>query len=113
VLRAITREPDSLEAWITEVGRVRGEDNRLDAAVDEVLTELADLADAEFRARRIAARMAVCLQGALLLKDGDPSVADAFSASRLGGDWAGAFGTLPPGLSLGAIVERATPRLGA
>ena len=109
VLRALGREPESLNAWITEVGAARGEDHRLDAAVEDVLTELADLTDAEHHARRITARMAVCLQGALLVRHGDPAVADAFCASRLGGDWAGTFGTLPRGLDLAGIVTRTTP----
>jgi putative acyl-CoA dehydrogenase len=113
VLRALAREPESLDAWITEVGAVRGEDARLDAAVDDVLTELADLTDVEVRARRIAARMATTLQGATLLRHGDPAVADAFCASRLGGDWGGTFGTLPRGLDLAGIVARATPELAA
>ena len=111
VLRALGREPESLNAWITEVGAARGEDHRLDAAVEDVLTELADLSDAEHRARRITARMAVCLQGALLVRHGDPAVADAFCASRLAGDWAGTFGTLPRGLDLVGIVARTTPHL--
>lgn len=111
VLRALSREPESLDAWLTEVGSVRGEDARLDTAVNEVLTELADLSDVELRARHIAAKMAMCLQGALLLRDGNPTVADAFCASRLGGDWGGTFGTLPRGLDLAAIVERTTPHL--
>jgi hypothetical protein len=38
-------------------------------------------------------------------------VTDAFCASRLAGDWGWALGTLPPGLALDAIVERATPVL--
>ncbi len=111
VIRAISREPESLEAWLSEVGSVRGEDPRLDTAVNDVLADLADLTDVESRARRIAARMAMCLQGAVLLRHGHPAVADAFCASRLAGDWAGTFGTLPSGLDLTAIVERATPRL--
>jgi putative acyl-CoA dehydrogenase len=40
------------------------------------------------------------------------AVADAFCASRLAGDWGWALGTLPPGLALDAIVERATPKVG-
>ncbi len=111
VLRALAREPESLDAWITEMAGVRGEDARLDTAVDGVLTELADLTDVEVRARRIAASMATCLQAAVLLKHGDPSVADAFCASRLAGDWGGTFGTLPRGLDLAGIVARTTPHL--
>jgi len=112
VLRALGREPESLDAWIIEVGAVRGEDPRLDATVDAVLIELADLSDIETRARRIAGRMATALQGALLLRHGDPAVADAFCASRLGGDWGGTFGTLPRGLDLAGIVARTTPSAG-
>ena len=111
VLRALEREPESLNAWITEVGAARGEDHRLDTAVEDVLTQLADLTDAEHHARRITARMAVCLQGALLVRHGDPAVADAFCASRLAGDWAGTFGTLPRGLDLAGIVARTTPHI--
>lgn len=111
VIRALSREPESLEAWITEVGSVRGEDRRLDAAINSVLTELSDLSDIEYRARRIAATMATCLQGSALLKIGDPTVADAFCASRLGGDWGGTFGTLPRGVDMAAIVKRTTPHL--
>ncbi len=106
VLRALAREPHVLDAWITEVGAARGADARLDRAVTEVLNELADVEDAEFRARRIASRMAVCLQASLLLRHGDPHVADAFCASRLAGDWAGTFGTLPRGLDLAGIARR-------
>ncbi|MFT4188963.1 MAG: acyl-CoA dehydrogenase family protein [Aeromicrobium sp.] len=109
VLRALQREPASLDAWLTEVGLVRGLDARLDAAVTEVLDDLADLDGIEWRARRIASRMAVVLQASLLIRHGHPSVADAFCASRLGGDWAGVFGTLPRGLDLSTIVQRTTP----
>ncbi|HET9292374.1 MAG TPA: DNA alkylation response protein, partial [Actinomycetes bacterium] len=57
-------------------------------------------------------RLGVLLQGALLVRFGHPAVADAFCASRLAGDHGAALGTLPPGLDLAAIVERATPKVG-
>jgi putative acyl-CoA dehydrogenase len=50
--------------------------------------------------------MALALQGSLLVRYGDPAVADAFCASRLEGDWGRAFGTLPAGTDFAAIVER-------
>jgi putative acyl-CoA dehydrogenase len=108
VLRALQREPDALEAWLTEVGSVR-EDRRLDAAITDVLDDLSDLQDVEFRARRIAGRMATLLQASLLLRHSDDAVADAFVASRIDGDWAGTFGTLPRGVDAARIVGRATP----
>src|SRR6185503_10612803 len=42
VLRALGREPEVLQAWITEVGAARGADSRLDRAVEGVLQLLAD-----------------------------------------------------------------------
>jgi putative acyl-CoA dehydrogenase len=109
VLRALGREPEVLDAWITEVGRAQGVDPRLDRAVRATLESLADSAGAEAQARRLAAQMAMCLQGALLVQHAPAEVADAFCASRLGGEYAGTFGTLPPGLDLRPVVDRAMP----
>ena len=67
---------------------------------------MADLSDAEAGARRLAARMAVCLQASLLVRYSTPEVADAFVASRLGDDWGGVFGTLPRTTPFTSIVDR-------
>jgi putative acyl-CoA dehydrogenase len=56
--------------------------------------------------------MALVLQGALLVRAGNPPVADAFCTSRLDNDWGYAFGTLPIGVDHRAIVERARPKIG-
>ncbi|MFB7322570.1 acyl-CoA dehydrogenase family protein [Streptomyces sp. NPDC056190] len=109
VLRALTREPGALDAYLREVGLARGADHRLDAAIKQLLTELADLEGVEARARRLTERLALVLQGALLVRFAPPDVADAFCASRLGGEWGAAFGALPHTLNLAAVVERARP----
>ncbi len=109
VLRALSSAPGALDAWLTEMSRVRGDNAHLDAAVHDVLTGLADLSGAEVSARRLAARMTTCLQGALLLGGGDPVVGDLFCASRLGGDWGQTFGTLPAGPELAELTRRTTP----
>ncbi|MGW1091002.1 acyl-CoA dehydrogenase family protein [Streptomyces sp. NPDC002596] len=109
VLRVLQREPQALNAFLQEVGRARGADHRLDGAIKGMLTELADLNGIEARARRLVERMALVLQGSLLVRWAPPEVADAFCASRLGGDWGAAFGTLPHSLDLASIVERARP----
>ena len=111
VLRAVARQPESLDALLAEIDLAAGADARLDAAVADLRRELADPADAELRARRLVERLALCLQGSLLVRHGDPAVADAFCASRLGGDGGRAYGTLPAGLPLAAIVERHRPRV--
>jgi putative acyl-CoA dehydrogenase len=110
VLRAMVKEPQSLEAFRAEVALAAGADARLDRAVTALDAELADLDGIESRARRIVERMALVLQGSLLVRHGDPDVAAAFCASRLGADWGVAFGTLPRGLRLDAVVERARPK---
>ncbi|MET8579798.1 acyl-CoA dehydrogenase family protein [Streptomyces collinus] len=109
VLRALRREPGALDACLTEIGRSHGADHRLDRAVKDLFTELADLDGAEARARRLTERLALVLQGSLLVRYAPPAVADAFCASRLGGDRGAAFGTLPSGLDLASVVERARP----
>jgi putative acyl-CoA dehydrogenase len=110
VLRALGREPEVLSAWITEVGRARGGDARLDHAIDDTLALLGETGAAEVGARRLAGRMAACLQGALLVQFSPPEVADAFCGSRLGTSYDGTYGTLTSsGADLRAIVERATP----
>jgi putative acyl-CoA dehydrogenase len=110
VLRALGREPEVLNAWITEVGRARGGDARLDRAVDDTLALLGDTGSLEVAARRLAGRMAACLQGALLVRFAPAEVADAFCGSRLGTSYDGTYGTLTaPVADLRAIVARATP----
>jgi putative acyl-CoA dehydrogenase len=109
VLRALQREPGALDAYLREVGQARGADHRLDGAIKNLLTELADLEGVEGRARRLAERLALVLQGSLLVRFAPPQVADAFCAARLGGDGGAAFGTLPHTLDLASVVERARP----
>ena len=111
------REPESLDAWITEVGLARGADERLDRAIDDTLALLGSmLGDAgnpgalEVGARRLAGRMAAVLQGALLVRFSPAEVADVFCASRLGTSYDGTFGALDGG-DLRGIVDRAAPRL--
>ena len=108
VLRALSREPEVLDAWLTEVGAARGGDTRLDRAIEHTLALLGDSATLEGSARRLAGRMAACLQGALLVRYGPPEVADVFCASRLADGHDGTYGALAGG-DLPALVARATP----
>ena len=110
VLRAAIRNPASIEAFFAEVEEARGADARLDAFVAEARNEMASDAETlEPRARRVVEKMAMALQGSLLVRHGDKAVADAFCASRLGGDWGNAFGTLPAGIDTRRIIERHAP----
>ncbi|MFJ4005014.1 DNA alkylation response protein [Streptomyces sp. NPDC090023] len=107
VLRALGREPGSAESLFGELALARGADARLDATVASLKRELA--AADQLSARRVVERMALALQASLLVRHAPPGVADAFCATRLGGDWGHAFGTLPPGTDLDTILDRALP----
>jgi putative acyl-CoA dehydrogenase len=106
MLRALTREPESLDAFRAEVEAAAGADPRLDAAWQELRRELVPTEDAPLRARRVAERAALVLQGSLLVRHAPSAVADAFCASRLAGDRGLALGTLPPGTDFAALLER-------
>jgi putative acyl-CoA dehydrogenase len=109
VLRAMHREPESLAAFLDVVDIDRSTDARLERSVDALKRELSDPAPAEAGARRVVERMATVLEGSLLVRYGDPDVADVFCASRLDGDWGHSFGTLPYSRKLRSIIERHRP----
>jgi putative acyl-CoA dehydrogenase len=111
VLRALSREPESLESLRAELREAAGADRRLDVAVADLEAELADPDDLELRARRLVEHMALCLQGSLLVRHAPAEVADAFCATRLGGEGGRAYGTLPRGIDLEEILQRHRPRL--
>jgi putative acyl-CoA dehydrogenase len=110
VLRALTRSPRSLDVFLDEVQLADGADARLDARVAELKQQFADPATLESRARRVVESMALCLEGSLLVRNAPPAVADAFCASRLGGDAGLEYGTLPAGVDFDAIISRSRPQ---
>jgi putative acyl-CoA dehydrogenase len=110
VLRAMVRDPASVEAFREEVLAAVGGDPRFDAHCRRLDTELTDHEDLEGRARRIVESMALALQASLLIRAGSTAVADAYCAARLDPDGSGlVYGTLPTGVDLGAIVDRSRP----
>ncbi|HEY5379654.1 MAG TPA: isovaleryl-CoA dehydrogenase [Pseudolabrys sp.] len=106
VLRAIERTPKAAEVLQQEFTG----DARLKSFAERLQKRLgaADRND-ESQARVLVRDLVLALQAALLIKHSPAAVADAFCASRLGGEGGGAFGTLPRGLDLRAIAERAAP----
>lgn len=109
VMRAMTREAEAIPTVMAELEKARGNHPNLDRAIDDLRGELADPEGLETRMRMVTEMMALTLQGALLTCHGDSAVADAFCASRLAPRYRGAFGTLPKGLDLDAIISRALP----
>nr|WP_275404025.1 acyl-CoA dehydrogenase family protein [Pseudonocardia acidicola] len=108
VLRAVAREPASVDAVLTEIDAAAGADEWFDRAVRELRSELR--AREERRARRLAEMLALCLQGSLLLRHAPEEVASAFVSSRFlpDGPWRTA-GTLPAEAHTQALLERVSP----
>jgi putative acyl-CoA dehydrogenase len=106
-LRAVATRPECVDVLFDELSSTAGHDVRLDAHVDALRSALAELETIQYRARKVAEDISLALQGSLLIRHGHPAVAEAFLATRLGGQWGGAFGTLPTGLDLAPILERA------
>jgi putative acyl-CoA dehydrogenase len=109
VLRALARSPEALDAFFAEVDEASGADPRFDAFTAATRAELSDPEAIEPRARRVVERMALCLQGSLLVRHAPAAVADAFCAARLAGDAGLSYGTLPAGVDAATIVARHTP----
>jgi len=101
VLRALSREPDGLAAFVAECELARGEN----ALLDHALATLPRSLD-PWTARRGVEELALAFQASLLVRFAPESVADAFCAARLGGGGR-VYGTLPSGVDGSAIVARA------
>ncbi len=106
VLRALGKNPqESRAALEAELAPAAALDTRFAAYVARLGDDLGRAGEAG--ARRIAERLVIAVQGALLLRHAPPFVAEAFLASRIAQDAGGAFGRLPEGLDVEAILARA------
>ena len=106
VLRALGKNPqESRAALEAELAPAAALDARFAAYVARLGDDLGRAGEAG--ARRIAERLVIAVQGALLLRHAPPFVAEAFLASRIAQDAGGAFGRLPEGLDVEAILARA------
>ncbi|MFE9244614.1 acyl-CoA dehydrogenase family protein [Nocardiopsis sp. NPDC006938] len=110
VLRAMARAPESVEAFLAELDTAAGSDDHYDDALKRLSGVLADPEEAQYRARAVVELMALTLQASVLLRHAPTPVAEAFTASRLGGEWGHVFGTLPRGVDTDLILDRARPR---
>ncbi len=109
VLRTVTKDPGALELVLAEIAEATGSDRTFDGALDAFKAMVADRSDLEGRARLLTERLALLLQASLLLRHAPPAVADAFMATRLGGEHGRTYGTLPSTVDCDAILKRAWP----
>ncbi len=108
VLRAMAKSPRAVEAYLNECAEARAAEPRLDRYLVELERVLVKRDDLEYRARWISERIAIALQAALLIRAGNSAVAEAFLVGRIGADGGRAFGSLPAGLAVAEILERAS-----
>jgi putative acyl-CoA dehydrogenase len=112
VVRAVSREPASLEALTKELHQVRGQSAELDTHVDSAVAQARSLdpasADSAFGARAVVERLALALQASLVVRHSPGPVADAFLASRIAGRRGHTFGSLDIDLAgaVPAILSR-------
>ena len=78
--------PNSVEIVVAELDVARGDDRRLDSAIEQFKEELMETEELEARARRVTEIMVLVLQGALLVQHAPAAVAEGFCASRLTDD---------------------------
>ena len=90
----------------TRAGR-RQPTPRYDDALALLRKEFSDADELEYRARHVVERMALLLQGSLLLRHGDPAVAEAFVALAAGPRLGRRLRHAAAGLDTAAILERA------
>jgi len=102
------RKGDAVAALAEELAPARGQHAALDRLADALPARIEAMAS-EAEARRLAQDVALAVQASLLVQAAPAAVADAFCASRLGGDWGNAFGTLGAGTHFDPIIERAQP----
>jgi putative acyl-CoA dehydrogenase len=106
VLRAIGNEPGTIEALFAEIDLGRGEDGRFDEFAAAIARDWKSLAGDPRQARRLVERLALALQGSLVVRFSPTALVDAFCVSRLAGDHGLAFGTLPTSVESSKIIER-------
>jgi putative acyl-CoA dehydrogenase len=110
VLRSIGKEPNSVEALLSEIKSAKSANKNFDKFARNVEKELLDTDNLEFRARRVVEKLALALQASVLLKTAPDFVSQAFCNSRLSVDNSLNFGTLPVGTEVKKIIERSMPK---
>src|SRR5438270_5849913 len=109
VLRALTKDPATVEALLAELQTTAGADQRLDGYVERIGARLATAAGDKYGARDLTEKLALALQASLMVRYSTPAMAAAFISSRLAGQHGQAFGTLPEEMDvkeiLNAVVE--------
>ena len=110
ILRALSREPESLKAVQSEFQSAMGRNSLYDQHCEKLQEFMEPGALHEGTARAFAQEMALALQGAALSESAPGFVFDAFCRQRLSPGGRGfMYGDVDPEIDQGALVERAMP----
>ncbi|WP_449370341.1 acyl-CoA dehydrogenase family protein, partial [Thiomonas sp.] len=107
VLRALGKNPRTADALMVELAPAQGRNAHFDAHLQRFTAALRDAQALPFRARALTHDLVLAVQSALLLRHAPEPIAQAFCASRLGGEWGGGFGTLPRTTDFDLLLDRA------
>jgi len=117
ILRALAREPATMDAVLQELRSARGSDSYLDAYLERTEADLTAClkqglknggGEAEVQARRLAEKLALALQGSLVVRHSPAALSTAFITSRIKGDHGRNLGTLSSDVNLSSCLNSVT-----
>ena len=109
MLRAMSRNPGSLEALFAEVDEAKGLNKHFDSFVNKTKNAFSDLSEIEYQGRVLVEHLALSLQGSILLRTENEQLGEAFCASRMQSGSHQMYGTLPKDIDCSALLQRAQP----
>jgi putative acyl-CoA dehydrogenase len=110
MLRAISREPDAMQALFNDLSTVGASDARLRPYLQTLQDGLRTSGDVlEANARRHAQQLILLVQAKLLREHAPAALADAFIESRFDAQWGRVYGALPSIAQHTLILERTWP----
>lgn len=107
ILRAMTREPESISLIFEEISKGVGHSSVFDAHVRQTKEQIGSVT--EYTARRLAQDLALALQGSLMLRYSPNVCSELFCRTRLNGAPGRHLGTLPPTEHALEIIQRVAP----
>ncbi|GIV33280.1 MAG: acyl-CoA dehydrogenase [Chitinophagales bacterium] len=109
VLRAISKNAEALDVFLSELEQARGKHPMYDEYLQYLKINLTMFQNEPGQARRFTESLATAMQAAQLLQYGNQAVAEAFCVSRLGNRNGHLHGNLPNGVACMEIIQRHQP----
>lgn len=107
VLRAIKKEPATLDALLQEFANPRQSSQVLHNYIQSLEHDLQNTHQLEYACRSLVERLAIAWQASTLLQYGDAKIAEAFVESRIKAQRYAMYGAMPDTIDCDYIIERA------